>query len=190
MRVKTERIFLGFFLFAVLNTPVFAASLYILVAETGSGAGEGRFSQDNPGQAVGFDSSFLWESCLMEVFFEAGHIVSNSPVLGLGRSINMPGRESPGMEFSGELRTDLAEARSGMADYFILALLSYPAAADRKTRPEQVSLRIYSLEPYRFVYEETGFLVPAAERGSAAPAQPVNEAEQARRLIRGLISHL
>jgi hypothetical protein len=190
MRVKTERIFLGFFLFVILNTPVSAAGLYILVAETGAGAGEGRFSQNDPGQSVGFDSSFLWESCLMEIFFEAGHIVSNSPVLGLGPSINIPGRESPGIEFPGELRADLTEARSGMADYFILALLHYPAGADKKTKPEQVSLRIYGLEPYRFVYEETGSLVPAAGGGSAVPTRPVNEAEQARRLIRGLIPHL
>ncbi|MDR1443389.1 MAG: hypothetical protein LBI94_00760 [Treponema sp.] len=155
------------------------------MAETGNGAGEGRFSQDR--QGVGFDSSLLWESCLMDVFFEAGHIVSNSPVLGLGRSggMNIPGRESPGMEFPGELQKDLAEARSGLADYFILVLLSYPAA-DRKTKPEQVDVRIYGLEPYRFVYEETGFLAPAA----AAPARPVNETEQAKRFIRLLIPRI
>jgi hypothetical protein len=191
MRVKTERIFLGFLLFAVLNSPVFSVGLYILVAETGSGAKEGSVSQDEPG--VGFDSSFLWEACLMDVLFEAGHIVSNSPILGLGPEIPgevSPGGEppfevSPGGEFPGELGRNLAEARSGMADYLILALLHYPAAADKRTRPERVDLKLYSLEPDRFVYGETGFPVPAG--GSAAAA---NEAQQARQLIRSLIPHI
>jgi hypothetical protein len=117
----------------------------------------------------------------LDVLFEAGHIVSNAPVLGLGgiEEAGIPGSQSPFAEFPGELEAELAEARAGGADYFILALLRYPAVSDRKTWPERVSLRVYDMRPYRFLYEETG-----------TPARPESETGQARRLIRGLIPHI
>jgi hypothetical protein len=173
-------------LFAVLNAPAFAAGLFVLVAETGEGAG-GRASPDR--REAGFESSALWEACLLDVFFEAGHVVSNSPVLDLGGfdGAALPGPESPPAEFPAEMEAELAEARSGGADYLILALLNYPASADRKTRPGRVSLRVYGLEPFRFVYGGTSSLdLP----GQTAAARAESETGQAKRLIRGLVPYI
>ncbi|MDR2376718.1 MAG: hypothetical protein LBD96_09815 [Treponema sp.] len=172
--------FLGFFFLAVLNVPVFAANLYILVVETGGGADEASPER----QEAEFESSLLWETCLLDVFFEVGHVVTNSPAMRLGGVDGVKG-ELPSAEFPRELEAELAEARSGGADYVVLALLVYPAAADRNTKPERVILRVYRPEPYRFVCEETASLA-----GRNAGVQTENETEQVKRLIRGLIPHI
>ncbi|MDR0668682.1 MAG: hypothetical protein LBF95_01250 [Treponema sp.] len=169
MNPGVKRFVLIFSLFAALAAPIFAANLYILVAETGGGteepSGERRDAE--------FESSFLWETCLLDVFFETGHVVSNAPALSL--------------DGSEVLDAEFAEARSGGADYVVAALLDYPAAADRQARPERVSLRVYRLEPYRCVYEWTGSLDPD---GRNAGALTESETGQAKRLIRGLIPHI
>ncbi|MDR0731099.1 MAG: hypothetical protein LBF63_05465 [Treponema sp.] len=183
------RFFPVFFFLAVLNVPAFAADLYILVVETGGGADEVSGER----QDAEFESSFLWETCLLDVFFEAGHVASNSPALRLGGFDGVKTEtpsdgvsiESPSAEFPREFEAELAEARSGRADYVVLALLSYSAIADRKAKPERVILRVYRLEPYRFVYEGT-----AALAGRNAGTGTETETGQAKRLIRGLIPHI
>jgi hypothetical protein len=175
-----------------------------VVVETGEGEGPSEDPvSSRPGLAAlgTFESSSLWETSLFDVFFEAGHIVSNSPILRMNGGADFPGKESPHKEFPPEVRVDLEEAAASRADYFILALLAYPAeAAGRTAKPERVSLRIYSAVQdgipgeYRFVYEGTSALEAAsggnttAGRRSAPPVRA--EEEQAKRLIRGLIPHL
>ncbi|MDR2176820.1 MAG: hypothetical protein LBP20_02125 [Treponema sp.] len=170
-----KRFFLVFVLAAVLVAPGFAANVYIVVAETGGGEEKDLLQEQ---QEAGFESSSLWEACLLDIFFEAGHVVSNSPILSLGAEI--PEREVSSADFPAELNAELEEARSGGADYVVVALLSYPAAVDRKTRPEQVRLRLYTLEPYRFVWENSLVRLARTE----------NETAQAQRLIRELIPHI
>jgi hypothetical protein len=172
------RPFLGFFLFAALALPAFAATLNVVVVETGGG---GNSTADF------FESSSLWEGSFLDVFFEAGYIVSNSPVLHLDqiRAGDFPGKETPDKAFPPELDIELEDATAGGADFLIIALLTYPTGAvDRRVKPEQVSLRIYKIRPYGFVYE--GSQSP----GAGVPAQPETESERAKRLIRGLIPHL
>jgi hypothetical protein len=171
-------LFLGFFLFAALALPVSAANVNVVVVETGVSGAENTTTG-------AFEASSLWENSFLDVFFEAGHIVSNSPVLRLGHlgAKDFPGRESPNKEFPPELDIELEDAVAGGAEFFIIALLAYPpGAVDRRAKPEQVSLRIYTTRPYGFVYEGSSSL--------GAQAQPETEAERAKRLIRGLIPHL
>jgi hypothetical protein len=162
------------FLLAALTTArVSAVTLSFLVVESGC-SGEAL-------PAGSFKSSSLWENNLLDIFFEAGHIVSNSPILRLPAisAKDFPGKESPNKAFPPEVRLELDDAAAGGADYFILALLTFPPeAAARDVTPEQVSLRVYSTRPYRFVYEGNG----------AFP--PDEEGERVRGLIRGLIPHL
>jgi hypothetical protein len=171
------RLFSGFFLFAALALPLSAANVNVVVVETGvSGA-------ENTTAGV-FEASSLWENSFLDVFFEAGHIVSNSPVLHLGHlgAKDFPGKETANKEFPPELSIELEDARTGGADFFIIALLAYPPGnVDRRAKPEQVSLRVYTTRPYGFVYEGNSSL-------GAAP--PETEGERAKRLIRGLIPHL
>jgi hypothetical protein len=190
----------AFLFFAVLGRPLSAATVNFLVVETGSPR------PDSPGEgALPFESSALWEACLLDVFFEAGHIVSNSPILRLAglRAADFPGKNSPGGEFPREVRPELEEAALGGADYLVLVFLSYPpGAGDTKKRPEEVDMKIYSLKPgegtapspgektfnggCRFVYEG-GALLEAPRHNS--PGEEI-ESDRAKRLIRGLIPHI
>jgi hypothetical protein len=198
-----------------LGSPLAAATLHFVVVETGIGLPPAEEpGSARTGQTV-LESSALWEAGLFDVGFEAGHIVSNSPVLRMNRAggADFPGKEAPRREFPDELRADMEAAAAGGADYFILALLAYPAGnPGGNLRPEGVSLRLYAVPPvragtpesgaYRFVYEgnsplgtipqgagasgETG----AANGRAASPARTEGELEQAKRLIRGLMPHV
>jgi hypothetical protein len=192
----------AFLFFAALAWPLSAATVNFLVVETGSPR------PDSPGEgALPFESSALWEACLLDVFFEAGHIVSNSPILRLAglRAADFPGKNSPGGEFPREVRPELEEAALGGADYLVLVLLSYPpGAGDTKKRPEEVDMRIYSLKPgeessappsfengivtggCRFIYGG-GALLEVPRHNS--PGEEI-ESDRAKRLIRGLIPHI
>ncbi|GHT93964.1 hypothetical protein FACS1894140_6990 [Spirochaetia bacterium] len=91
--------------------------------------------------------SNLWENGLLDVFFEEGHIVSNSPMLRLA--------ERPQGEFPSEALEDLSGAVNGGADYLILVMLDFPVlTGERKAKPGDISLRLYQTRPYRFLYEE------------------------------------
>jgi hypothetical protein len=173
--MRISRPLAGLVLLAALTSPVSAVTLSFLVVESG-------FSGDPTALPAGsFESSSLWENSLLDIFFEAGHIVSNSPILRLPAmsAKDFPGKESPAKEFPPELRLELNDAIEGGADYFILALLTFPpGAATQDIRPERVSLRVYATRPYRFVYEGNG----------AFP--PNEEGERIKGLIRGLIPHL
>jgi hypothetical protein len=186
----------GFLFFAVLAQPVSPATVSFLVLETGPG---GETSAARVSSAV-YESSILWETCLLDVFFEAGHVVSNSPSLHFaGKSAaDFPDRENPGREFPREIRPELEEAILGGVDYFVLALLSYsPLAADAKAKPEEVNLRIYSFKSagaaggWGFAYGAAAPLgSPAGGSRAQAPSRAEPEREQAKRLIRGLIPHI
>jgi hypothetical protein len=146
-----------------------------VVVETGADIPPaGEPGEYRPAPAV-FESSLLWETGLFDVCFEAGHIVSNSPVLRMNRAggADFPGKEAPRGEFPGELLPDLEAA--GGADYLILALLAYPAGIPgEKTMPRGVSLRLYApvrggnpgAGEYRFVYEGNSALGNSFQGGN------------------------
>jgi hypothetical protein len=148
--------------FAVLPLP--AATVSFLVVETGL-----------PRETERSVYSGLWESGLFDVFFEAGHIVSNAPVKRLDIKPQKP--------FPDEVRGDLNDAAEGGAEYFILALLDYPeAAANELLKPRNISLRIFKVSPYKLLYEQ-GY----SDRGSANIDEEFTTIKQS---IRGLVPHL
>jgi hypothetical protein len=121
-----------------------AAMVSFLVIETGL-----------PEEREGGRHSGLWESGLLDVFYEAGHIVSNAPVLRLPHK--------PNQEFPDEARADLAEALEGGAEFFILALLEYDAPAQGNAggaasappdAPGNISLRVFRAEPRTLLYQQ------------------------------------
>jgi hypothetical protein len=203
----------GFLFFMVLTWPLSSATVNFLVVETGPL----RESSGEDPSAV-FESSALWETCLLDVFFEAGHIVSNSPIRRLAglSAADFPGKGSPGGEFPREIRPELEDSALGGADYLILVLLFYPqGAADTTTKPEKVNLRVYSFRSgegsakagsspgktsaCRFIHEDSASLGPsqAAQPGKAGPANRLAgppgeeiERDRAKRLIRGLVPHI
>jgi hypothetical protein len=149
--------------FAALPLP--AATVSFLVVETGLP----RETEQNV-------YSDLWESGLFDVFFEAGHIVSNAPVKRLDAKPQKP--------LPDEFRGDLNDAAEGGAEYFVLALLDYPpaAAVNEIPKPQNISLKIFRIRPYKLLYEQ-GY----SEKSSTNIDEEFTTIKQS---IRGLVPHL
>jgi hypothetical protein len=142
-------------IFCVLGT-LSAATVSFLVVETGI-----------PEQSERPQSSLLWENGLFDVFFDAGHIVSNAPIMRIP--------EKTTEKLPGPVRGELDQARNGGAEYFIVVLLEYPAFAAGGIpdsaepspsgtdetggspvfggKPEKVYMRIFSVSNGTLVYE-------------------------------------
>jgi hypothetical protein len=89
------------------------------------------------------DPASIWESGLMDVFFEGGHIVSNARALQLDGPLS----EQPVDAFPGEARQDLEEAVNGGSDFFVLVILEHTNTGG------QISCRLWRLHPYQFMFE-------------------------------------
>jgi hypothetical protein len=138
-----------------------AATVSFLVIETGVS-----------GEAPAKQHSGIWESGLMDVFFEAGHIVSNAPILRLDNK-PLPDR------FPQEAAGDLQEAARGGAEYFIIAQLDYDS---RGTLPDKVLLTIYRISPLAKLYEQ---------RYEIRPSRSTREEyDSVKAAASGLIPHL
>ncbi|MDR2159931.1 MAG: hypothetical protein LBP23_07685 [Treponema sp.] len=113
--------------------PLSAAAVSFLVLETGltEEQGASRYSS-------------LYESGLLDVFFDAGHIVSNAPIRRLA---GVPAQALPD-----EAKGDLEAAAEGGMDYFVLARLDYAAGAAAE-KPRTVFLRIFRVRPCELIYE-------------------------------------
>jgi hypothetical protein len=118
----------GCILFALAITPLHAANVSVLVIESGIGTG-----------VPAVRHSVMWENALMDVFFDAGHIVSNAPIMRL------PHRVDDG--FPGEAEKDFDDAQSGGIHFFIVAVISHPA-------PHNVSLRLFSTGSQQMLFEQ------------------------------------
>ncbi|MDR0760297.1 MAG: hypothetical protein LBF74_09345 [Treponema sp.] len=151
-----------FFIGLAAPAPVFAYTVSFVVIETG------------PVQAgVVRDSANLWENGLMDVFFNAGHIVSNAHTLRVDREILK--------DFPDEVQGDIDEARQGGVDFFVMALLDYPAdgkAPGTAVKPRQIVLKVFSVNPYQKVYEQ----------GYSGPIR--DESAQVKNAARSILSHL
>jgi hypothetical protein len=123
---------LAFFLVSVGWISLQAATVSVLVVETGLPPGTGP----SP-------SASIWESGIMDAFFDAGHIVSNAPILQIP---DMQNSEMPP-----EARREFDQARIGGADFFVMVLLSYPA--DSLEHPKEVSIRLFSVSTGKMIYQ-------------------------------------
>jgi hypothetical protein len=147
---------------AVLSAfPASAATISFLVVETGLAEGTAA------------ESSSIWESGLMDVFFDAGHIVSNAPVLRLSGEPDKP--------LPDEARGSFDEALEGGADFFVLALLEFQGPRDNP-KPRRVSLRLFTTRPCRFIYEE--------QVDGSPPAAQAEEFAAAQKAARTIVSRL
>ena len=131
--------FLVVCLFALVLFSLPAATVSFLVIETGL-----------PSGSASPESSSLWESALMDAFFDAGHIVSNAPIMRMESGIR--DRES-GEKFPAEAQSEFDQARMGGSEYFIVAVLEYPDTNYEK--PQLVQLRLFRVLDGEFLYETT-----------------------------------
>jgi hypothetical protein len=156
-----KRFWLVFPLWFLLALPLSAATVSFLVIETGL-----REEWGNTGYSA------LWENSLLDVFFEAGHIVSNAPLMRLSRI--------PAEDFPQEALADFTEAAEGGAEFFILARLDYRSSpAGGEFAPWNIVLRVYRTRPYGLVHEERLLSLEA----SAAKDESARANQTVRRLI-------
>jgi hypothetical protein len=144
--------------------PAAAHTVSFLVIETG-------LNEESPAR----QASAVWENNLLDVFFEAGHIVSNAPILRL--------EAPPAADFPEEAREDFDEAALGGADFFVLALLDYRnGPGGGEDGPGEISLRVFRTGSRRLVYEQ---------RYAGKPVLPAEEElSAAKSAARALLAHL
>jgi len=111
-----------------------AAMVSFMVIETGL-----------PQDAAKPQYSHLWESALLDVFYEAGHIVCNAPIM---RIQLLDAGKVPDAAMA-----ELEQAGEGGADFFILAILDYKTG-DASMPPNAVSLKLFSIDPFNQLYEQ------------------------------------
>jgi hypothetical protein len=128
--MKRLGIIVIFYIFLAL--PLSASMVSFLVVEEGV----------RPGVQAG-DYSSAWEDGLMGAFFDAGHIVSNSPVLRIEKLSDAV--------LPQEVNVDYSEAYEGGADYFLLAVLEY---RPQDSKPYAVCIKIFSTLSQRLIYEQ------------------------------------
>ena len=114
--------------------PLGAATVSVLVIETSLNT-----------DSINSQYSELWENSLMDVFFDMGHIVSNSSRIWVN--------EKPKGGLPAEARSDVKDAYEGGMNYFVIAIVNYDLS--------DVSLRLFNTKSLQMVverkYEVTAF---------------------------------
>jgi hypothetical protein len=153
---------IGTFLTLILAVSARGATVSFMIIETG-------LREETPA----IESSRLWEDALLDVFFDTGHIVSNSPIL------RVP--EKPQEDLPNEARSSLNEALEGGAEFFIVAVLDYqntPQIGQDLPKPRGISLRLFKTAPYRVLFSQE---YPGQERISVK--EEIAHAKDAARVI-------
>lgn len=88
-------------------------------------------------------NSIIWENAFMDVFFDAGYIVSNYPML---RYETKP--EGNILEISG---FNVFEAKDAGVDYILISKLDYSPPAQL---PESISFYVFKVDQYEIIYEK------------------------------------
>ena len=87
-------------------------------------------------------SAAIWESGMMDVFYDAGHIVFNSPCFQItGVSGSLPE----------EVNNDFNEARTGGADFFVLVILNH--SNDKPENYKEVIIRVFRVSTGALLHE-------------------------------------
>jgi hypothetical protein len=104
------------------------------------------------------------------VFFDSGHIVSNTPIQRVS--------EKPPKNLPDQARVSLDSALEGGAEFFILAVLDYQnplRTGGAPLKPYNVSLRLFKTAPYRFLFS----MEYGADKLSAGEGFPADKNELA-----------
>lgn len=88
-------------------------------------------------------SSLLWENAFLDVFFDAGFIVTNYPMMRMERKPQESIIEAAGF--------DLAEAKDAGIDYILIAQLDY---SNPSNGPENVTVFVFKVSNHLIIYEK------------------------------------
>jgi hypothetical protein len=115
--------------------------------------------------------SELWENAFMDVFFDAGYIVSNAPILRL--------HSKP----SGDILQAVAGNMSDIAlfgiDYVLIAVIDFNSESQA---PGEITLLIYKVSPKEKILERQ--INGRANRSSR------DEFDDIKSIVRGLVSYI
>ena len=161
--MSKKRLFPLFFMIIFCVFPISAATVSFLVIESG-------LSMEGPENQY----SGLWESGLLDVFYESGHIVSNAPRMRL--------EYKPTGSFPEEAKKDLDEALEGGVEYFIIALLEYQNRGENSHRPQNISVRMFKTQPLKIIYEKQFAEIKSENLG--------DEYSSLKQLVKGLVPNL
>ena len=93
------------------------------------------------------DASQLWENGVLDVFFEAGHIVSNARIFRLEDAADRNALPE-------SIQTEFNEAVEGGAQFFVLVMLDYFGPVNTVPRPQEITIRLFGTRPYRLLLEQ------------------------------------
>jgi len=126
-----RKLFLALVIIGMGFMPLAAATVSVLVIETGL-----------PPETGLSPSASVWESGVMDAFFDAGFIVSNAPSLQLAKA--------SGSQLPPEARREFEEARLGGADLFFVVHLNYPVGQEQN---KSVVIAVFSVSSGELLYE-------------------------------------
>ncbi|MDR2313499.1 MAG: hypothetical protein LBE02_03105 [Spirochaetaceae bacterium] len=127
-----------------------AATVSVLVVEAGFLSGTGRTQ-----------SAAVWESGIMDVLFDAGHIVFNAPILRIPAAPGNPA--APDSQIPLQARRDFDEARLGGAEFFVMVLLLFPEGGPE--HPREIRMKIFSVSTGKLLYESSVIAKPWEDSG-------------------------
>jgi hypothetical protein len=137
--IKTEKymskaLMAAVFLAVFITLKAGAAEVSLLVAETGLSQEDGKKQH-----------SLAWENALLDACFEAGHVVTNAPLMRLA--------DKAAGDFPEEAAGVMKEALEWGTDFFIIALLDYE---DGGKVPRETTLRLFrsNQNQYMKTYEQ------------------------------------
>jgi len=113
----------------------------------------------------------VWENALLDVFFEAGHIVSNAPILRLD--------SRPEGDILGNVAFDILDGRTIGIDYILIAMLDYTGNLQS---PGEISFYIYRVNPREQLLERK---IPGKAYGTSR-----EEYDDVKAIARGLIPYI
>jgi len=123
------------------------------------------------GQNKSNQHSQRWEGAFLDVFFEAGHIVTNAPIQRL--------ETKPTGDILKAIYFDMKEARDAGSDYVIIARLDYSPDTGC---PAEVVFYVYKVTPQQKIYEKQ---VKGRTYGKST-----DEVDDLKALARGLIPYI
>jgi len=154
----TVILFLG--VSVVLNAEAYMVSFFVIESGLPPEGAKNQHSQQ-------------WENAFFDVFFDAGYIACNSPMMRI--------TEKPKTSIEKFVKNEVDEAREGGADYFIVAQIDYSGGTltGGTLTPNEISLVLYAITPFRLIKERkiTGKIYRSEK----------DEIDDLRNIVRGIV---
>ena len=156
-----KKYFLFVVIFGILVSGNISASLVAFhIVETGI-----------PESGAAYEYTQLWENAFMDVFFDAGYIVSNAPIIRI--------ETKPDIGIFDYIINDIAEIRRWGVDYILITQLDY--TGDSRL-PAQIKFIIYKVTSNETILERN---IEGRTYRSAREGQ-----DDIRSIIRGLVPYI